>query len=323
MEKMNISLKENGEHSLKKGIKAFKSYKNRKTDKKMLLKEALMFIHHGVELLLKEILVQKSEFLIFSDLKVATKKQLQADREGIDIFYLSNPPHTVTYSEAIDRVCAFVEILDTNFRDSLKELSSFRNQIEHYQIDVTADEVSKIIEEILPPLESLIKQKLSIQLSQDMKEEIKFVHDLSNKRKQFNSLTEKRFSKILPLLSGRKINKELINSNRDLTIPSFIQILKEPKHIKKFRNNKYIFTPDFLMETESQDWIVEIKGNRFAEHTLYNTINIVEELEDKPQFWLVTVGDIENQNFKDLLKAKGILYSNLEDLEKEIQNSKK
>ena len=315
MDKIQITLIENGEHSLRKGIEAYKLFQKKRGEtskKKMLLKEALMFIHQGVELLLKEILVRKSEFLIFSDLKLATKKQLQADREGKGIFYLDNPPHTVTYSEAIDRVCAFIEKLDVEFQNSLNELNNFRNQIEHYQIDVTKDEIENIIEKVLPPLETLLEEKLSIQLSPDLEKEIKVIQDLSTKRHQFYSDAEKQFSELIPLLSGNELNKNLMFSEQDVRIPEFKEILKEPREYSKSRNLRYI--PDFLIKTKKEDWIVEIKGNQFAEHTFYNLFDFADKLDDKPQLWLVTIGEIKSKTLKQRLKEKGIYVSNLLEL---------
>ena len=47
--RFNINLLENGVHSLWRGIESFEEYGT--TQEKMLLKDALMFLHHDVELL--------------------------------------------------------------------------------------------------------------------------------------------------------------------------------------------------------------------------------------------------------------------------------
>jgi hypothetical protein len=55
-----------------------------------------MYVHHGVELLMKQILVQHSEYLLFDDLGDATlKKQKQANKEQTGVFQLEKPPRTV------------------------------------------------------------------------------------------------------------------------------------------------------------------------------------------------------------------------------------
>ncbi|WP_421948071.1 hypothetical protein [Phaeodactylibacter xiamenensis] len=320
MNKITITLIENGEHSLRKGIKAYNTFQesSENVDKdKMYLKEALMFIHHGVELLMKEVLVRKSEYLIFSDLKAATRKQNQANSSGIGIFYLEKPPHTVTYTEAIDRVCAFVEKLDDDFQKTLIELNNFRNQIEHYQIDVTKDEIQDIIDNVLPSLEKFLEEKLSIRLSSDIEEEIKIIHKSRVKRHQFNSMAEKDFADILPFLSGQLMDKEIMNSDHDVKIPKISKVIKDLKKYSKERGFRYV--PDFLIKNGDQDWIVEVKGIRFSEHTLYNLIDFLDKSKDNVQLWLVTIGDLDNELLKKRLKEKGVYLSNLYNLKEEVK----
>jgi len=84
-EKFVISLRENGLHSLWRGIESYGTY-DRNQDK-LMLKDAIMFLHHGVELLMKEILIKHSPFLIFEDLRDAATKQKQADELGLGIFF--------------------------------------------------------------------------------------------------------------------------------------------------------------------------------------------------------------------------------------------
>ena len=84
-----ISLRENGAHSLWRGIESFDEFDN--SQNKMMLKDAIMFLHHGVELLMKEVLVSNSPFLIFEDLRSASKKQKQADKLGLGIFSRKSP----------------------------------------------------------------------------------------------------------------------------------------------------------------------------------------------------------------------------------------
>lgn len=72
--KITLSLKENGLHSLERGLSIFKSFEQ--TENIFLLKEAIMFLHHGIELLMKQTLVENSsEVLIFSDIDNETVKK--------------------------------------------------------------------------------------------------------------------------------------------------------------------------------------------------------------------------------------------------------
>ena len=59
-----------------------------------LLKDVIIYIHHGIELLMKQILVNKDEYLIFEDLREIAKKKKMADEEGCALFFLDNPCQT-------------------------------------------------------------------------------------------------------------------------------------------------------------------------------------------------------------------------------------
>jgi hypothetical protein len=148
-----ISLKENGLHSLWRGIESFQAYT--KTQDKWLLKEAIVFVHQGIELLMKQMLVQHSEYLIFEDIGPETvKKQKQANSQGIGIFYLSSPPKTVTYLDSIGRVEAFVKPpeLDEPLITRLHELNRLRNQLEHYAIEADVEQIVRLLGNVREPV---------------------------------------------------------------------------------------------------------------------------------------------------------------------------
>ncbi|MEL7657049.1 MAG: hypothetical protein AAGU75_14220, partial [Bacillota bacterium] len=150
--KLTISLADNGMHSLTRGIQTYTAY-SEKVDP-MLLKDAIMSLHHGIELLFKQILVNTSPYLIFQDLKDATSKQIKADQNNLAIFFLDSPPKTVNYEEAIMRIQAFVKApeLDPRLISKLKNLNQLRNQLEHYAIDADIEDITKLINDIYPPL---------------------------------------------------------------------------------------------------------------------------------------------------------------------------
>ncbi len=86
-------------HSLTRGIQLYKAYSVYSDP--MMLKDATMSLHHGVELLLKQIGVNTSPDLIFQDLEDAAKKQIKAAIDNLAIFYPYSPsaqgtPHKVT-----------------------------------------------------------------------------------------------------------------------------------------------------------------------------------------------------------------------------------
>ena len=97
--RMKIALRDNGLHSLWKGIAAYESAKA-DDDDVWSFKDAIMFMHHGVELLMKQILVNHSEYLVIEDLSESTvKKQKQANEEGIGVFSLQRPPLEISIED--------------------------------------------------------------------------------------------------------------------------------------------------------------------------------------------------------------------------------
>ncbi|MGB3587122.1 MAG: hypothetical protein WBA23_11310, partial [Tunicatimonas sp.] len=67
--KLKISLEANGIHSFNRGLNTFSDYEQGDKKDDFLLKESIMFLHHGIELLMKQMLVNTAdESLIFSDI---------------------------------------------------------------------------------------------------------------------------------------------------------------------------------------------------------------------------------------------------------------
>jgi len=152
-----ITLLQNGVHSLERGFQRFDEYL--RLDDDFLLKEAIMFIHHGIELLLKQLLAQANEFLIFSDLRQVVRKQRQAKQQGMHLLDLDDPPHTATYLEAIERVDAFLDVpdFDARLQRALRELNRWRNMLEHYAIEADRDAILSILADIRGPLLAVFK----------------------------------------------------------------------------------------------------------------------------------------------------------------------
>jgi predicted helicase len=144
-----IDLRENGLHSLQKGIKSYQEF--HRTYDYWLLKESVMFLNHGIELLMKQILVQKNENLIFTDLNTFAKHKLGIQKN-------KGSTHTVTFTDAMNRVSAFIDPpeLDEILKSNLTQLNDLRNQIEHHKINLDGQTLTQIIETIRDPLYKLL-----------------------------------------------------------------------------------------------------------------------------------------------------------------------
>ncbi|MCG8788917.1 hypothetical protein [Tenacibaculum finnmarkense] len=166
-EKFKISLSENGIHSFNKGLQDFIVYENSNDDFK--LKESVMFLHHGIELLLKQVLINKGgEYLIFSDIDSSTtKKIIESKEKNISVFNLNKPPKTTTFLETVDRLKGFVDTpkIEESLETRLKELNSLRNNLEHYGIETDKIKVENLLVRLKKPiLNFLEKAEISLEI---------------------------------------------------------------------------------------------------------------------------------------------------------------
>lgn len=159
--KFKISLLDNGVHSFNKGLDEFISYEKDAQKDDFKLKEAIMFFHHGVELLLKQVLIeQRGEYLIFDNIGSETvKKIISAKQKGISVFNLDKPVHTTNYLDVIQRIKAFIDSpeLDESLETRLIELNTIRNNIEHYGIDTEKTKVENLLLNLKEPISKFFK----------------------------------------------------------------------------------------------------------------------------------------------------------------------
>ena len=321
-----ITLRENGIHSLEKGIEIYSKYLENNDD--FALKESIMFLHHGIELLMKEILINKNEFLIFEDLKSATKKQLIANQEKTGIFMIrgANPPKTVSYEEAIKRVRAFLDPdeLNETLVDNLLKLNSFRNKVEHHEVNIDKQEIITLIEKILIPIKSFFENKLA--LTKILDETVQVVLSLTDEiqlefQKSYNEIRD-----LMLKFDGRRLPGKYFSFFSKVTLPKFDKVVFEAKSSEYFPEIELQaeYTFDILGISGDETWIIEIQhSSRIRDSELislrwkYNIFNSV--------IWLVTpnskifekrVPSIRKTNFyisdqTDLDRINLILDSNI------------
>ena len=100
---MKIKLIENGLDSLKKGFEYLKQYEEQYLLEKsgheryFILKDAILSIHHGIEILFKEVLRKSNELLIYSDIDKSLKNAYveKRQRKLYSLFETSQTLHTV------------------------------------------------------------------------------------------------------------------------------------------------------------------------------------------------------------------------------------
>lgn len=304
-----ITLQENGVHSFRRGIETYEKYV--RTRQPLLLKDAIMFTHHGIELLMKQILVEHSEYLIFEDLATATTKQRDADKLGIGIFFLKKPPMTVSYAEAIRRVLAFVkppELTEALVKD-LDSLNSLRNQVEHYAIDADKDDVEKVLSAIREPLQRLF----DLQIGEVEELKAPAMGRRWSRIQSSATIAMKAEQEVVDLVgkfNGQKVPGRLLNLETTTVLPKFDLIQRD------YAIAGSGIRLDILAEGKGGRWGIEVKVAN-APHSvkmrLREGLGMVGVYSRAAQAtpWLVvlgTHGEIPIQT-RSMARSEGILVS--------------
>jgi hypothetical protein len=158
--KMKISLIENGLDSLRKGYVNLERYERLLSENAIdserfsALKDSVLSIQHGVEILFKYSLTEKNEILLFTDI-TKLKEAFKRRREGeIEELYEHEGLHTVTFKESIERLRDICGIpMSDKFTKNLKKVEGWRNSITHSAVLLLETEVSSILMKFLSQLD--------------------------------------------------------------------------------------------------------------------------------------------------------------------------
>jgi hypothetical protein len=165
---LQINLLDNCCHSLQRGYELWDQGLAR--DDGWLLKEAVFWIHHGIELALKQLLVQNNEFLVFSDVdsavgKLAKLRKKSANKTVLDLFDEEDAPLSVSFNKLLPRCAMMLNLSelgeDQPLQKSIKELTRYRNKIVHFSVQLETGKVVRLLAEILKPLVHLLEDKIS------------------------------------------------------------------------------------------------------------------------------------------------------------------
>jgi hypothetical protein len=302
VDKFTISLRENGLHSLWRGIELYGIFD--KAQDKLILKDAIIFLHHGVELLMKEILVKTSPFLIFEDLRDAAAKQKRADESGLGIFFIDKPPKTVTYEEAIKRVSAFIKPKELNddLQADLDKLNCIRNQLEHYAIDVDKEDVVRLLAALQGSLLQLFENSLGGVLKNQPVKVSQVWEAVQDSNKQYFEL-ENRVINLVHRFNGQRVPGFLFNFDGEFTLPMFQNVLMDHRVLSEGKQ----YRADIYGEGPGVRWVIEVKGNQRASlSTIAQVSSIGNALN--AQAWLIVFTDVNDME-KALAKTYGVLIT--------------
>lgn len=167
--RLKIGLLDNSSHSLQRGYEMWSKWKE--TEDAWLLKESVIWVHHGVELALKQLLVQTNEFLVFQDVDKAVQslEKLRKTRGNenagvLDLFKSRAGAKSANFSTVVNRVATMLSISELKakapLRDNIDKLASYRNSMVHFSIELDVVEVSSMLSEILNPLLNLLSREI-------------------------------------------------------------------------------------------------------------------------------------------------------------------
>ncbi|MTH53528.1 hypothetical protein GKZ89_08865 [Bacillus mangrovi] len=158
---MRFNLKANGADSLKSAFENIEKLNDIMEGGEHRLKDAVIFLNHGVELLLKYILRLRSNALIFENIdqylkaKEALKKRNDSSKT---VFDMDQKLRTVGLLEAIKRIEYLCDIdIPKEFNDTILYVNKIRNNIMHYQVDLTDEETILLVSKLQVCYEEAVK----------------------------------------------------------------------------------------------------------------------------------------------------------------------
>lgn len=218
---MKLNFLSSGIDSLKKGFENLYKYESinhsnssYKTKEKRFyfLKDSILFIQHGVEILFKNILSQHSEYLIFSQIDSNVKKALlQKKHRNLNSVFqsdLKNKIHTVTFLESIERLKIIPDVeISKSLENRLVELESYRNIIMHSEPYLNESEINKTLDGLSDDLDIFFMKNIGSKYKT-----ISGYSLLMKNMKKYNSLLKKKELE-LKMHSIDTIIKALAHSN--------------------------------------------------------------------------------------------------------------
>lgn len=145
---LKFTLLDNGADSLKSAYENLESLKDIAEGGEHRLKDAVIFLNHGVELLLKLILKEHSPSLMFEKINdyLEAKKKLKKTEDAKTVFDINKKLKTVSLLEALTRVEYLCDIdIPDNFRGSILYVNQIRNQFMHYEVELGEHETETLV----------------------------------------------------------------------------------------------------------------------------------------------------------------------------------
>jgi hypothetical protein len=291
-----IGLLDNACHSLQRGYEMFN--KGRQKENALALKEAIIWIHHGIELSIKQLLVQSNEYLIFENIDEAVRKLAHLRRQPsmnnanvLDLFDSSESVYTVGFGKLVDRAAIMLNLKELSqgaeLRGKIDALTSYRNKIVHFAVEVKLEEVINLLGELMEPFLNLLEKKIT-----DKDFNKKCAPYIRAHAKSLGAVfrlqyteAEERIERLLLKFNGMEVSGDYFGVLGRIILPQFDIVEKEEKQ-KDLRF-------DLFARSEREDWIIELKLGR-PNYDI--TKDIVYRWKKRPskyqkaKLWLIVMG---------------------------------
>jgi hypothetical protein len=332
---LQIGLIENCYHSLKRGYELWGEGQRQQDG--WLLKEAVIWIHHGIELGIKQLLVQNNEYLIFDNIDIAVDKLVQLRKQSqyfeasvLDLFEQKKPAFSVGFEKAVERAAIMLNISELSqphpLRRNIDELTKYRNKIVHYAVTLEVNEIIILISSIMNDFLDLLEQ--NIQNDTFIQVYLPEIRQASLSIRERAIIlareTELRIEKLILKFNNQKVSGNLFGYEQEIALPRTLET-----NNSQFRDNSirtfHFYDIKATMENHEQ-WIVTVRIPLQNAAMLYRMIQTMQSLKssnsilDRPiKLWFVNLSDQLSSRGKERIreqcKTHDILVSFKEDIE--------
>lgn len=252
---MKLNFLDSGMDSLKKGFESFLNYEritffnedNISEEMRFYhLKDAILFIQHGIEILVKKIIQNHSEYLLFSQIdnhvKNALKQKHEQNLNSVFETDLKHKIHTVTFNESIERLKIIPQVkISSQLEKRLNELESYRNIIMHSEPYLNEYDINATFDGLSDELDIFFHENIgeSYKMISGYDELMKATEDLKELLKE-NGL-DLKIKSVETILRALKKAKISIGSNE---VKRITNINKCAKFLEEIFNSKLTFGTD-------------------------------------------------------------------------------
>lgn len=171
---MKLNFLDSGIDSLRKGFESLLAYeklqfnsdlKRKKKERYYHLKDAILFIQHGIEILFKHIILRSSEYLLFTTIDDNVKKAFIEKKErGLKSVFESEKKHkihTVSFVESIERLKILPNVaMGKRLEEKVRTLETYRNIIMHAETYLDETDINNTFDGLANMLDVFFFQTL-------------------------------------------------------------------------------------------------------------------------------------------------------------------